>query len=95
MERTLFDADTVLVNLQETTPRNDKVFAILVDGELRVKRLTPFAPSQNRTKTAPTTINQYLTVAAHRGGFLLRKWRLLQFVARIFRNIFRFLCIYL
>lgn len=39
MERTLFDADTVLVNLQETTPRNDKVFAILVDGELRVKRL--------------------------------------------------------
>ena len=34
-------------------------------------------------------------LAAHRGGFLLRKWRVLQFVAGIFRNIFRFLCIYL
>lgn len=39
MERTLFDGDTVLVNLQEKTPRNDQVFAIIVDGELRVKRL--------------------------------------------------------
>lgn len=39
MERTLFNEDTVLVNLKETTPQNDKVFALLVDGELRVKRL--------------------------------------------------------
>lgn len=39
MEPTLFKGDTVLVNLQETTPRNNTVFALMVDGELRIKRL--------------------------------------------------------
>lgn len=39
MERTLFDGDKVLVHLKETRVKSDSVYAILFDGEAKVKRL--------------------------------------------------------
>lgn len=39
MERTLFDGDKVLVNLKDTRIKSDAVFAVMLDGEARVKRL--------------------------------------------------------
>lgn len=39
MERTLFDGDKVLIHLQDTKLKSDCVFAILLDGEAKVKRL--------------------------------------------------------
>ena len=39
MERTLFDGDKVLIHLKETRVKSDAVYAILFDGEAKVKRL--------------------------------------------------------
>jgi phage repressor protein C with HTH and peptisase S24 domain len=39
MERTLFDGDTILVNMAETTVIDGKVYAVRMGNELRVKRL--------------------------------------------------------
>lgn len=39
MERTLFDGDKVLIHLQDTRLKSDCVFAIMLDGEAKVKRL--------------------------------------------------------
>lgn len=39
MERTLFDGDKVLVHLHDTRLKSDAVFAIMLDGEAKVKRL--------------------------------------------------------
>lgn len=39
MERTLFDGDKVLVHLKDTRIVSDRVYAIMLDGEPRIKRL--------------------------------------------------------
>lgn len=39
MERTLFDGDKVLIHLAETRIISDRVYAIMLDGEPRIKRL--------------------------------------------------------
>lgn len=39
MERTLFDDDSVIVNTAETEVRDNGVYALLIDGDLMVKRL--------------------------------------------------------
>jgi phage repressor protein C with HTH and peptisase S24 domain len=39
MEPTLLDGDTVLIDTSRTAPEDDAVFALLVDGDLYIKRL--------------------------------------------------------
>jgi phage repressor protein C with HTH and peptisase S24 domain len=39
MERTLFSGDKVLIHLQDTRIKSDAVYAILLDGEAKIKRL--------------------------------------------------------
>lgn len=39
MERTLFDGDRIAINTIDVTPANDRVYALILDGEAVVKRL--------------------------------------------------------
>lgn len=39
MERTLFDGDRIAINTTDNTPSNDRVYALILDGEAVVKRL--------------------------------------------------------